>query len=440
MTSVCLITLGCAKNIVEGENMAGLLRNAGCKLTTRLENADVAVVHTCSFIADARCESADIIKQLCSLKKAGRIGRLLVTGCLVQDEGRGLAAEFSEIDGFLGTGDLEKLPAVIAEGKRFFYSHPGGLLESPGPRLLSSHLPSACLRIAEGCNHRCGFCAIPRLRGVYQSRRIEAIVEEAERLTAQGIRELALIAQDTTRYGFDLYRRNALPELLHRLSKLPAAAWLRVLYAYPSTVSGDLLAVIRDEEKVCKYLDIPLQHVSDRVLASMRRPKNVRSLVERIRVTVPNIALRTTFIVGYPGETERDFRKLYDFVADGWFEQLGVFEYSAHRDIFSETLPRKVPAAVKSERKKALLLAQKKIVERRNGARLGSRIKVLTEGPAPQKKKKGGRVNRWTGRTEFQAPEVDNCVYFTGKSSVGKIVEVTVTGTAGYDLLGKVSG
>lgn len=428
MPKLCLIALGCPKNTVEAEGMAGLLSSRGITLTTDIAAADYALVHTCSFINDARDESSRAIRALSRLKEEGKLEKIFVTGCLVQQEGKKIAELFPTVDGFIGTGELDKLPGLIRGGPRILCGKAGGLLDPGAPRLLSSSLPSAYLRLAEGCNHRCGFCLIPRLRGKYVSRPEGSILREAEELAECGIEELNLIAQDTTYYGYDRQARFGLPSLIRKLAKIRGIRWIRLLYAYPSTVSTELLKVIADEEKLCKYIDIPLQHVSGNVLERMRRPRNARETVRRITGAVPGISLRTTMIVGYPGETEKDIAELADFVSEGWFEHLGVFEYSHHPDAPSARLGGQVPAGAKRERRREVMAAQKKAVRKKNLSRVGKTYDVLVES------RNGGT---WSGRTVFQAPEIDEKTLFSGKAKIGAFVPVTITGTTGYDLNGK---
>jgi len=436
MPTLCLIALGCPKNIVESESMAGLLEAQGVALTTDISEADYALVHTCSFIADARGESAAMIRRLSRLKKQGRLERLFVSGCFVQSEGKDVLRQFPEIDGCIGTGELERIREFFAgdgaRGARYIETPAGGLLESPAPRLLSSSLPSAYLRLSEGCGHRCSFCIIPRLRGKYRSRSMGSVVAEARALGQAGIREVNLIAQDTSCYGIDLYGRFALAGLLNKLVKVRPLRWLRLMYAYPSAVTGELMATIRGEAKICKYLDIPLQHASDRILRAMRRPAGVRKLVERLKRNIPDIALRTALIVGFPGETERDFAELSDFVSEGWFEHLGVFEYSPYPGTAAARSGAQVPDAVKRERKQRLMLLQKKMAAENNRRRIGSVYEVFVESARDD--------GACAGRAAFQAPEIDARILFRGTARPGSFARVRIIGARGYDMTGKQIG
>lgn len=436
--SIALVTLGCPKNIVEGEYLAGIIQGHGYTLTTDISRADCAVVHTCSFIGDARLESSRVIRSLVRLKKAGRLKKVFVTGCYVQDEGPAIARLFPGVDGFLGTGTLAKLGDVIASGGGFVAGPPGGLLDSATPRLLSSTLPSAYLRIAEGCNHHCSFCTIPRFRGRYHSRPFTAIVNEARALVDVGIRELILVAQDVTAYGRDRSGRLQLPLLVKKLTRIDGLRWIRLLYAYPSTVTDELLSVMRDEEKVCRYLDMPLQHASPAVLRRMRRPARVRPLLERITARVPGIALRTTFIVGFPGETAADFARLRALVAEGWFEHAGVFAYSDQPRAASSAFSGAVPAAVATARRSELMAVQRQVVRARAASRVGTVEEVLVEGC--RQKSYNTKNSFVVGRTRFQAPEIDSVVHARGAAPAGSFVRVRITGGRGYDLVGTIIG
>jgi ribosomal protein S12 methylthiotransferase len=432
MPAACFIVLGCPKNIVEGEQMAALCAAAGIAITADLTAADTTIIHTCSFIQDARTESIAAIRRMLARKKAGKLRRVFVTGCLTQDDRKTIAADFPAVDGFAGTGGLDKIAELLTGGQRFICPPAGGLIESPHPRLLSSALPSAYLRIAEGCNHRCGFCAIPRLRGAYRSRRREKIIAEARDLAARGIREIVLVAQDTTSYGRDLYGTYALPELIRSLARITDVRWIRLLYAYPSSVTTALADVFLEEEKLCRYIDMPLQHVSERVLRAMRRPVHALETLRRLKERVPGLAVRSTFIVGYPGETARDFRELRVAVADGWFEHLGVFEYSAVRDTAAAARDHQVPVAVRQERRSELMLLQQKVVAAHHQERLGSSEEVLVEYPV-----KRGRSVMTACRARFQAPEIDSVIVTKERLQPGSFALLRITGSAGYDLYGE---
>ena len=426
---ICIITLGCPKNVVESETLAGILKSNGYELTTDIENCDCAVIHTCSFIKDAKKESEDFINGVLRMKKGGQIGNVFVSGCLVQDEGKSLISRFPAVDGFIGTGCLDEIPDLIERGSGFICKGPGGLLESPYPRLLSSESASAFLRIAEGCNHRCSFCHIPMIRGRYRSRKIQSVVDEARGLSELGIKEAVLIAQDTTSYGVDLYGRYSLKKLIEKISEISGIEWIRILYGYPASVNKELLDCFRKEDKLCKYIDIPLQHISRRILKRMGRPSRSRETVEKIKNAVPDIAVRTSLIVGFPGETEKDYREMRSFVEEGWFDQLGVFEYSDDPKARSYGLKQKTDKAETRARKKELMLRQFDVLRKKNKLKIGSIEKVLVE----------NRVSGslFEGRASFQAPEVDGKIIFSAAEEPGAFVKVRITGQKGYDIIGQ---
>ncbi len=429
--------MGCPKNVVEGELVAGIVRDAGWGMTTEIAKASDVLVHTCAFIRDARKESESVIAGCLSRKDHGLVDRVFVSGCLVQDDIKALKDRFPGVDGYLGTGRLREIGRLLEKGSGTCCGRPGGLMASRSPRLLSTDLPSAYLRIAEGCDHRCSFCSIPRLRGGYRSRPAAAIVREAEELVGRGVRELVVIAQDTSSYGRDLYGVASLGKLLRRIAAIKDARWIRLMYAYPTTVGPDVIDLLAHEPKLCSYLDIPLQHVADSVLARMQRPRKAAELVRSLMERVPGISLRTSFIVGFPGETEREFRALRDFVAQGFFDHAGVFEYSANPGVPSSRYGRQIPETLKRERYRELMLAQKKVVAGRQRARIGKIYEVLTEHHVALNGKQHTR-NTWAGRAAFQAPEVDGTVVFRGHAKRGAFSKVSITGYRGYDLTGTI--
>lgn len=428
---LCLVTLGCPKNIVEGESIAGLLESKGWSLTTDLLSADAAVIHTCSFIADAKNESEDTIRAILRLKKSGRLKRVAVTGCLVQREGKALKDRFKGVDVFAGTGAdaIEMLPSALNDGNAELITKPGGYLESSAPRLLSSDLPSAYLRIAEGCNHKCGFCIIPAIRGKFHSREQNAILEEARGLVGCGVKEIILIAQDTTLYGKDIYGKPALAALMKKIAKIDGVKWLRLMYAYPATISPGLIDVIRTEDNICKYIDMPVQHVSDNVLKLMGRPCGVKKIIKNLKERVPGLSLRTSIITGFPGETAKDFKELCSFVSEGWFDQLGVFEYDPVAGTPAASYKGKISSRLKSERKKQLMLIQKRVLRKKFKAMTGTIVEALVESNISE--------NVYAGRTSLQAPEIDGGIIVKGKCSSGEFVKVKITGHRGYDLVGE---
>lgn len=431
MPKLCLVTLGCPKNIVEGEHIAGLLESKGWTLTTDILHADTAVVHTCSFIADAKKESEEAIKAFSAIKRSKRLRLLAVTGCLAQREGSAFKERFPEIDVIAGTGAeaIRALPSALGAGRGVMVSKPGGFLDPDTPRLLSSTLPSAYLRVAEGCNHKCGFCVIPSLRGRYHSRRRENIIREAKGLAACGVKEIILIAQDTTLYGKDLYGTSALPALMESMAAIEGIKWVRLMYAFPSTLTPATVKAIRGNDKICKYIDMPVQHTADSVLKRMGRPAGVKKLVRGLKEMIPGLTLRSTLITGFPGETESEFKEVCAFVSEGWFDQLGVFEYSPMPGTPASRLRGAVSDRVKKERKKTLMLIQKNVVKRKFRCLKGKTFEAVVEA------RNGDGT--FMARISMQAPEIDGGLIIRGKCAVGSFVKVKITGFRGYDLLGE---
>jgi len=465
------VSLGCPKNLVDGEVMLGLARDAGHEITADAEDADVIVVNTCAFIDRAKEESVNAILEMAQLKRDGRAKRLVVTGCLGERYRDQLKAEIPEIDVVLGTGDVPEIVGAIggtASGARsgapvqLFKSRDelrratGNLVEPPGtsgnhkepptylydastPRLLTTPRHYAYVKIAEGCDYTCAFCIIPTLRGSYRSRDVDSIVVEAERLAAQGVRELLLISQDTTFFGIDRGERGALARLLRRLNRVDGLEWIRLLYLYPTTITDDVLDAMAECEKVCKYIDLPLQHASADVLRRMRRPGNREAydkLLARIRRKVPGVTLRTTFIVGFPGETEQDFAELVDFVRDTGFDHVGVFTYSHEEGTRAEAMDDDVPAEVKAARRDAVMTLQKQIVAKKHKARLGDIVRVMVDGPSPES------ALVLQGRLEGQAPDIDTVVYLSDcdatELELGQVISARLTGARDYDLVASV--
>jgi ribosomal protein S12 methylthiotransferase len=458
---VGLVSLGCPKNLVDGEVMLGLAREAGHEITADAALADAIVVNTCAFIDEAKAESIDAILEMARLKRDGGRQTLIVTGCLAERYRDQLKAEIPEIDVVLGTGEVADITTAIGgrssgHGARPVTFHrpsrpamPGGPATAPArpprptylydastPRLLTTPKHYAYLKIAEGCDYTCAFCIIPTLRGSYRSRDEDSVVAEAERLAADGVRELLLISQDTTFFGNDRGLRHAIGRLLRRLNAIDGLVWIRLLYLYPTTVTDDLLDVMAECEKVCRYIDLPLQHASADVLRRMRRPGTRRAydtLLTRARTRVPGVTLRTTFIVGFPGETERDFADLEAFVRDTAFEHVGVFTYSHEEGTRAHALADDVPAALKAERRDRLMQVQRDLVARRHAAMIGRTTRVIVDGPSPDS------PLVLEGRLEGQAPDIDSVVYFdecdVSAHAPGSLVDVELTGARGYDFI-----
>jgi len=439
------ISLGCPKNLVDSEVMMGILSRRGYELTPRPEEADVLVVNTCSFIEPAQQESVNTILEMAEYKRTGRARRLVVAGCLVERFGAQIREQIPDVDALVGTGDVERILEAAEGGLRELpASPPEFLYHDLTPRVVTTPRQYAYIKINEGCDHPCSFCIIPELRGRFRSRRFESVVREAEQLAARGAREVILIGQDTTAYGEDLGIRDGLPLLLERLAGLEDLAWVRFLYCYPNRITPRLLETIAEHPRLVKYLDVPLQHASQRVLARMKRGGSgdaLLHLVERIRRTIPGAWLRTSFIVGFPGETDADFRELCDFVRAAEFDWLGVFAYSDDETAESHALDGKVDAAAIADRRDRLMALQQKISRRRLARRVGQCFTALLEGPSRESE------FVWQARTEGMAPEIDGRVLVTEicaseaelASLSGCRARIEITGAQNYDLIGRVT-
>jgi ribosomal protein S12 methylthiotransferase len=433
------LTLGCPKNQVDSEIMLGVLARDGHELVLDPESADVLVVNTCAFIGPAKEESIDAILEAARVKAAGAGRRLVVTGCLAQRYADDLKTSLPEVDVFIGTGDLARIGEAIeappAEAPLVYRGAQHVLpRHDVAPRLRTGAWWSSYLKVSEGCDHTCSFCIIPKIRGRHESRPIDDLVAEAASLADDGTVELNLIAQDLTAYGRDLPDDASLARLLRALAiRVPDLRWLRLLYAYPSSVTDDLLEVIATEPAVCRYLDMPLQHASDRMLRAMRRERSaagLRRLIARIRAAVPGIALRTAFIVGFPGETEDDVRALCDFVEEIEFERVGVFRYSKEENTHAATLPGHLPERVKQIRWERVMDTQSRVAARLARSQLGRELEVLLEDET--------EPGAFVGRTATQAPEIDGTILVRGRGEPGAIVRVRVVGAEVYDLRGEI--
>jgi ribosomal protein S12 methylthiotransferase len=437
-TRVYMHTLGCPKNRVDSEVMLGTLAEAGYRLVQDPATAEVIVVNTCGFIESAKEESVEAIVELAEMKRAGRCKKLVVTGCLVQRHADDLARELPEVDHFLGTGAYQDVARIVsdAQAKRLVVPDPDFVHSAASPRVNSLPSHTAYLKISEGCDNACAFCIIPKLRGAQRSRPIDDIVAEAAALAAQGTIELSLVAQDLTAYGYDLPGKVRLQHLLPELCKVDGIRWLRLHYAYPRDVPDVLMDVMAREPKIVKYLDMPLQHSSDRLLRSMKRGRDsvfLRDLLGRLRGRVPGLALRTSLIVGLPGETEADFEDLLSFVEEQRFERLGVFEYSAEDGTPAAEMPDQVPEAKKKERYARIMEIQQDISRAHQQAMIGRRVEVLVEGRAEETE------HLLAGRHAQQAPEIDGITYINdGVAYPGELVTVEVTDASDYDLVGHV--
>jgi len=436
---VHFLSLGCPKNLVDGEVMQGLLVREGHRLVMDPAEADVLVVNTCAFIDEAKEESIDAILDLARHKETGRASRLVVTGCLAERFGTSLRESMPEVDVFVGTGDFMELPRLLdAPGERPAYVGAQHVLPAAdAPRVQSTPFYTSFLKIAEGCNRTCAFCIIPKIRGRQESRSIVSLVEEAKRLAGAGVRELCLIAQDLTNYGHDREDGADLRRLLEALLAVEGIDWFRLLYLYPQHVDDALLRLVAREERLCSYLDMPLQHASDSMLRAMRRGRagagpRLRELVARIRETVPGVVLRSSFIVGFPGETEADFEELLEFLGDMRFERVGVFRYSQEDGTAAAGLSGQVDEATKESRRRRAMRLQARISRERNLLQLGETLPVLVCGRLDN--------GRWYGRTQGQAADIDGVTLLARSPALedGRILPVRITRTSTYDLEGAV--
>lgn len=421
-----IVTLGCSKNLVDSEVLMGQLQDEYSILHDSDEDADVIVINTCGFIKDAKEESIDTILRAVELKNEGRAKKVVVTGCLSQRYKNELTKEIDGVDGFYGVNDL---PEILNELSSDYKK------DLIGERVLTTPKHYAYLKISEGCNRNCSFCAIPLIRGKHISKSKENIVKEATLLAKKGVKELILIAQDLTWYGIDIYKKRELPDLLNLLSEIDGIQWIRLHYTYPANFPTGLLKVMRDNPKVCSYMDMPLQHISSKILRSMKRGlggDKTEDLIKKIRKEVPGIAMRSTLIVGYPGETEDDFLELLEFVKRTKFERLGVFTYSPEEDTHAYTLTDDVPEDVKEDRRDRIMMLQQEISFEINKQYVGRHVRVLID------RKEG---SNYVGRTEFDSPEVDNEVVINTKGqsiNVGDYYDISVTGSDFFDLQGEL--
>lgn len=438
---VSMISLGCPKNLVDAEVMLGHLPPDRFEIVTDEAEADIIIVNTCGFISDAKEESVETLLEAIECKKSGRCSLLIVTGCLSQRYPEELAVEMPEVDILLGTGEVPRILEFIeahdrGEAVRQSVGLPQYLYDHATPRVASSPFYSAYVKIAEGCNNLCSYCIIPQLRGPLRSRSIASVKAEVQRLVESGVQEINLIAQDITAFGADRHDGAHLEGLLRELVTIPELHWLRLLYAYPDGITDGLIELVATEDKICSYFDVPLQHIDDRVLASMNRRVGedaIRDLVARMRRRIPDLTLRTSFIVGFPGETEAEFAKLLAFVEEGYFDRVGVFRYSREEGTPAAALPGQVPERVKQSRYNKLMKAQQRVSFRRNRALVGRIEPVLVEGYSEE------TDLLLSGRSVRQAPDVDGQVYITaGQADIGQIVPLRITDSSEYDLIGEI--
>lgn len=438
-TKIGMVSLGCAKNRVDAEMLLFTLKQEGFEIVADPAMSDVAIVNTCGFIEDAKQESIDEILELAELKKEGRIKAIIVTGCLAERYQTEILKELYEIDAVVGIGANSNIANIVREvlkGKKVEEFPDKLCLDINAPRLRSTPFYYAYLKIAEGCDNCCTYCAIPKIRGKFRSRKIEDIVEEAKSLVNNGVKELILIAQDTSRYGEDLYKKRMLPELLRELCKIDSNFYIRVLYCYPDRMTDELIDTIANEPKVLKYIDLPLQHASGKLLKRMNRHGDrevLTELINKLRTKIPNLTIRTTFITGFPGETEEDFTELSEFVRDMRFDRMGCFAYSPEEDTPAAEFPDQIDDEVKKHRRDIIMEQQSEIMAEKCESMISKTIRVLFEG-----------FDRYAecyyGRSSADAPEVDGKVFFTvegKKPAVGDIIDVEITDYIDVDLIGE---
>lgn len=436
-----LISLGCSKNLVDSENFIGILVNKkGFEVTSELNEADMIIVNTCGFIGDAKKESIETILEVSELKETGNLKKIIVTGCLAQRYAEEILKELPEVDAVIGTGEIDKIEKVVDEilndKNPVETSSMDFLTNANTDRILTTASHTAYLKISEGCDRRCTYCIIPQLRGRLRSRTIEDILVEANNLVKSGVRELNLLAQETTEYGIDLYKEKSLAKLMKELVKIEDLKWLRTYYMYPDSVTDELIQVMKTEDKICKYFDIPIQHVSDSILQNMGRAKtgaHLKDILYRIRKEIPNATFRTSVIVGFPGETQENFEELRDFLEEFQFDYVGVFKYSREEDTKAYDMDNQVPEEIKEERWVELTNLQSKIAETKNRVMLGQTVEVMIDGVSTESE------YLLEGRTKGQALEIDGKVLTNdGTAKPGEIVKVKLEQNFDYDFIGPI--
>ncbi|MBR4201555.1 MAG: 30S ribosomal protein S12 methylthiotransferase RimO [Oscillospiraceae bacterium] len=439
---VSMVSLGCAKNLVDSERMLALIQEAGYTLAADPADAEIAIVNTCGFIQSAKEEAIDTILELAELKKAGSLKKIVVTGCLAERYKEEVAEQFPEADAVIGIGDQPEIVRVlneITEGLRVTQFAPKNCMPLTGDRIIATLPFMAYLKIAEGCSNGCTYCAIPAIRGKFRSVPMEDVLAEAQSLAGSGVTELLVIAQDTTRYGEDLYGVSRLPELLKALCKIDGFRWIRVLYCYPERISDELIGVIAEEPKIVKYMDIPVQHCNDEVLKNMRRKctaEMLRALFAKLRSRIPDITLRTTLLVGFPGETDEQFNELAEFVQEMRFDRMGCFAYSEEEGTVAARMENQVDEDIRQHRAELLMEQQMQIAAELNAERVGTETEAVIEDYDSE-------AGFWLARTAADAPEIDGRLYLAGlpeQYAVGQYVTVRITSTVDdYDLMGEVT-
>lgn len=439
MLKIALESLGCSKNLVDAEIMMGILNRKGYKLVGDFEEADIILVNTCGFIESAKQESIDTILELAQLKETGNLKLLIVTGCLAQRYSKELQEEIPEIDAIVGTGSYQQIDEIIAnlekENNIISLNDIEFAYNEDLPRYVTTPDYMAYLKIGEGCDNHCTYCIIPKLRGKYRSRKMEDIIKEAKELALKGVKELVVIAQDTTKYGLDLYGEVKLPELLEELAHIEGLKWIRIMYSYPESITEELVKVIKKYDNICNYFDMPIQHASNKILKLMNRQttkEDIKSKVEMIRSYIPDATLRTTIIVGFPGETDEDFNELVEFAKEMKFDRLGAFAYSREEDTPADKLPNHLDEEIKIKRRDKLMLVQQEISQNLNAQKIDNEYEVLIEEQIEDKV--------YIGRTQGDAEEIDSIVYVKSKKQleVGSFVKVKINNALEYDLMGDV--
>ena len=437
---VGMISLGCPKNQVDAEHMLALIDAAGCEIVDYVDGCDVVIVNTCGFIDDAKKEAIENILDMVELKKEGIISKIVVTGCLAQRYKDEIVTEIPEVDAVVGigaNGDIVKTIEEVMSGVDTIEKYPPRCdLPLEGQRILTTPQYWAYLKIGEGCSNRCTYCTIPSIRGNMRSRSMENVIEEAKQLAESGVKELILIAQDTTSYGLDLYGELKLPELLNELCKIDSIEWIRLLYCYPDRITDELIETMKKQDKVVNYIDLPLQHADDKILKAMNRRGDqamIRNVIEKLRTEIPDVVIRTTFIVGFPGEGEDEFENLAVFVNEIEFDRLGVFTFSAQEGTPAYDMEDQVEEDVKTRRGEIIMQDQYSIMEEKNNEKIGKTYKVIVEDY-------DGYSDSYTGRTYMDAPEIDGIVRFTSDRDldIGDFVEVEIFDVEDYDLIGEV--
>lgn len=439
--NIFFISLGCDKNLVDSENMLGILHDNGYTITDYENDADIIIINTCCFIHDAKEESIETILEMAKHKETGRLKALIVTGCLAERYKDEILNEIPEVDALLGTSAISEIISVIEKvlngNKYTCFTDINNQPVLKSKRILSTGTYYSYLKIAEGCDKHCTYCIIPKVRGNFRSRPMEELVEEAAYLAENGVKELILVAQETTLYGRDLYGRKALPGLLDKLCEIPGIEWIRILYCYPEEITDELIDTISRQPKICKYLDMPIQHCSDRILKLMGRKtskKDIVNIVKKLRDKIPGIALRTTLITGFPTETDEEHEELLRFIEEERFERLGVFTYSKEEGTPASKLKPQVTAKVKRQRQKELMKLQQTIAFDISASQVGRILDVIIEGRI------AGKDNVYVGRTYMDGPKVDGYIFMESDSELmsGDIIKVKVTGANYYDLIGEI--